>query len=178
MISLKKVCMMLLCALALHVTSWAQQVQISPVPQSVTWGEKAFASADAKYALTKAETTDAYAVELLQNKLTIAEGGINITVGKKGEAAVSAVEANIPETAEGYYLKVAADGIVVAGADDAGTYYGVQTLLQILAQPEVMAVEIKDYPACAQRGVIEGFYGNPWSDADRKSQFDFMVRTK
>ena len=120
--------MVLLCALALHVTSWAQQVQISPVPQSVTWGEKAFASADAKYALTKAETTDAYAVELLQNKLTIAEGGINITVGKKGEAAVSAVEANIPETAEGYYLKVASDGIVVAGADDAGTYYGVQTL--------------------------------------------------
>ena len=178
MISLKKVCMMLLCALALHVTSWAQQVQISPVPQSVTWGEKAFASADAKYALTKAETTDAYAVELLQNKLTIAEGGINITVGKKGEAAVSAVEANIPETAEGYYLKVASDGIVVAGADDAGTYYGVQTLLQILAQPEVMAVEIKDYPACAQRGVIEGFYGNPWSDADRKSQFDFYGKNK
>lgn len=91
---------------------------------------------------------------------------------------MSAVEANIPSTAEGYYLKVAADGIVVAGSDDAGTYYGVQTLLQILAQPEVMSVEIKDYPACAQRGVIEGFYGNPWSDADRKSQFDFYGKNK
>ena len=55
---------------------------------------------------------------------------------------MSAVEANIPQTAEGYYLKVTADGIVVAGTDDAGTYYGVQTLLQILAQPEVMAVEL------------------------------------
>lgn len=50
--------------------------------------------------------------------------------------------------------------------------------LQILAQPEVMAVEIKDYPACAQRGVIEGFYGNPWSDSDRKSQFDFYGKNK
>ena len=160
------------------MAAWAQQVQVSPVPQSVNWGAKAFASAGAKYAINKAATTDAYAVALLQDKLTTADDGLSLTIGKKGEATVSAVEANIPSTAEGYYLKVAADGIVVAGADDAGTYYGVQTLLQILAQPEVMSVEIKDYPACAQRGVIEGFYGNPWSDADRKSQFDFYGKNK
>lgn len=169
---------MWLCALAVQVAAWAQQVQVSPVPQSVNWGAKAFASAGAKYAINKAATTDAYAVALLQDKLTTADDGLSLTIGKKGEATVSAVEANIPSTAEGYYLKVAADGIVVAGADDAGTYYGVQTLLQILAQPEVMSVEIKDYPACAQRGVIEGFYGNPWSDADRKSQFDFYGKNK
>lgn len=176
--SLKRVCLMWLCALAVQVTAWAQQVQVSPVPQSVNWGEKAFASAGAKFAIKKAATTDAYAVALLQEKLTQANDGISLTIGKKGEETVSAVEANIPSTAEGYYLKVAADGIVVAGTDDAGTYYGVQTLLQILAQPNVMSVEIKDYPACAQRGVIEGFYGNPWSDADRKSQFDFYGKNK
>ena len=140
MIPFKKVCLMLICALAVQITSWAQQVQVSPVPQSVTWGEKAFTSAEAKYTLTKSETTDAYAVALLQEDLPLVnEGGIHITLGKKGEAAVSAVEANIPQTAEGYYLKVTADGIVVAGTDDAGTYFGVQNLLQILAQPEVMA---------------------------------------
>lgn len=159
--SLKRICLMWLCALAVQVAAWAQQVQVSPVPQSVTWGAKAFASAGAKYAINKAATTDAYAVALLQDKLTTADDGLSLTIGKKGEATVSAVEANIPSTAEGYYLKVAADGIVVAGADDAGTYYGVQTLLQILAQPEVMSVEIKDYPACAQRGVIEGFLWQP-----------------
>lgn len=176
--SLKRVCLMWLCALAVQVTAWAQQVQVSPVPQSVNWGEKAFASAGAKFAIKKAATTDAYAVALLQERLTQANDGISLTIGKKGEETVSAVEANIPSTAEGYYLKVAADGIIVAGTDDAGTYYGVQTLLQILAQPNVMSVEIKDYPACAQRGVIEGFYGNPWSDADRKSQFDFYGKNK
>lgn len=176
--SLKRICLMWLCALAVQVAAWAQQVQVSPVPQSVNWGAKAFASAGAKYAINKAATTDAYAVALLQDKLTTADDGLSLTIGKKGEATVSAVEANIPSIAEGYYLKVAADGIVVAGADDAGTYYGVQTLLQILAQPEVRSVEIKDYPACAQRGVIEGFYGNPWSDADRKSQFDFYGKNK
>ena len=156
----------------------AQQVQISPVPQSVTWGDKAFSSAHAKYALTHAETTDTYAVALLQEQLTMADDGISIILGKKGESAVNAVEAKIPETAEGYYLSVTASGIIVAGTDDAGTYYGVQTLLQILSQPDVMSVEISDYPACAQRGVIEGFYGNPWSDADRKSQFEFYGKNK
>ena len=59
---LKKVSLLLLCSLFVQVASWAQQVQVSPVPQSVSWGEKAFESANAKYSLTKAETTDAYAV--------------------------------------------------------------------------------------------------------------------
>lgn len=178
MISVKKVGMLLLCVLMAQVALMAQKVDISPVPQSVVWGEKAFASAGASYALTKSATADKYAVALLQEKLKVANEGVKLVVGKKGESEVSAYEANIPETADGYYLKVAADGIVVAGTDDAGTYYGVQTLLQILAQPEVMSVEIKDYPACAQRGVIEGFYGNTWSDADRKSQFDFYGKNK
>ena len=121
---LKKVSLLLLCSLFVQVASWAQQVQVSPVPQSVSWGEKAFESANAKYSLTKAETTDAYAVALLQEKLTLADDGISLVVGKKGEAAVSAVEANIPETAEGYYLKVDANGIIVAGADNASLYFG------------------------------------------------------
>lgn len=175
---LRKACLMLLCLFALQTASWAQQVQVSPVPQSVTWGEKAFSSAGAKFAISKAETTDPYAVALLQDKITVAEGGLAITIGKKGEATVESVAANIPTTPEGYYLKVSPEGIIVAGTDDAGTYYGVQTLLQILSQPDVMSVEIKDYPACAQRGVIEGFYGNPWSDADRKSQFEFYGKNK
>lgn len=51
--SLKRVCLMWLCALAVQVTAWAQQVQVSPVPQSVNWGEKAFASAGAKFAIKK-----------------------------------------------------------------------------------------------------------------------------
>lgn len=92
---------MWLCALAVQVAAWAQQVQVSPVPQSVTWGAKAFASAGAKYAINKATTTDAYAVALLQDKLTTADDGLSLTIGKKGEATVSAVEANIPSTAEG-----------------------------------------------------------------------------
>ena len=33
--------------------------------------------------------------------------------------------------------------------------------------------EIRDWPSVSCRGVIEGFYGNPWSHQDRLRQFDF-----
>ena len=176
---LRKITMTLLGLIMAQAQLFAQQAQISPVPQTITWGEKAYTSADATYSLLTGDNTDEYAIALIRENLNIAETGtISLTLGKKGEAQIGAYEANIPDKAEGYWLKISTDGIVVAGNDDAGTYYGVQTLLQILTQPEVMQVEISDWPACAQRGVIEGFYGNPWSDADRKSQFDFYGRNK
>ena len=176
---LRKITMTLLGLIMAQAQLFAQQAQISPVPQTITWGEKAYTSADATYSLLTGDNTDEYAIALIRENLNIAETGtISLTLGKKGEAQIGAYEANIPDKAEGYWLKISTDGIVVAGNDDAGTYYGVQTLLQILTQPDVMQVEISDWPACAQRGVIEGFYGNPWSDADRKSQFDFYGRNK
>ena len=157
----------------------AQQVTVSPVPQNITWGSKAFSRADATFKLTSAQTTDAYAVQLIEDNLSpAAAGNVTIVVGKAGEEHVEEYAAKIPTRAEGYYLSVTSDRIVVAGRDDAGTYYGVQSLLQILNTADVMSVEIKDFPSCSQRGVIEGFYGNPWSDADRRSQFDFYGKNK
>lgn len=37
-------------------------------------------------------------------------------------------------------------------------------------------VEIRDWPSIPLRGVIEGFYGNPWSHEDRMRQFEFYGR--
>ena len=157
----------------------AQQVTVSPIPQNITWGDKAFSRVDATFTLTSAETTDAYAVQLVEDNLSpAATGNIAIIVGKVGEEQVADFTAKVPTRADGYYLSITADRIVVAGRDDAGTYYGVQSLLQILDATDVMSVEIRDFPSCSQRGVIEGFYGNPWSDADRRSQFEFYGRNK
>ena len=33
--------------------------------------------------------------------------------------------------------------------------------------------EVRDWPSVSLRGVIEGFYGNPWSHEDRLRQFEF-----
>ena len=68
--------------------------------------------------------------------------------------------------------------VVIAGNDANGTFYGVQTFLQVAAQPEVMQVTVKDWPDMLERGVVEGFYGNNWSQTDRIRQFQFYGRNK
>lgn len=100
-----------------------------------------------------------------------------------------------------------ANCIVLAGADAAGTFYAAQTLRQIIQAPSaatttlstqtpwldrlsqyvgghrlgsktVRGVVVRDWPAFHVRGVVEGFFGNPWSQADRLDQLDFYGRHK
>ena len=154
------------------------QAGIFPKPQQATWStEKAFDNTVA-YNLVGAATADADAVALLQKHFTTENGTITLTIGERGDEAVKAYEHLIPAKAEGYYLKVSKEGVVIAGNDASGTYYGVQTYLQVAAHSEVKAVTIKDWPVVGDRGLVEGYYGNPYSDADRKSLLEFFGRTK
>ncbi|OIV35799.1 beta-N-acetylhexosaminidase [Mangrovactinospora gilvigrisea] len=86
--------------------------------------------------------------------------------------------------AEGYVLaagRAGGDGpgrIVLSGADATGTYYAAQSLRQVLphrGRPggAVQGLAVRDWPATGLRGVIEGFYGTPWSAAARLDQMDF-----
>ncbi len=55
--------------------------------------------------------------------------------------------------AEGYLLRVADEGITLTGTDEAGLFYAVQTLAQLIDHAGgVDAVEIVDYPALPLRG--------------------------
>ncbi|HHT23475.1 MAG TPA: hypothetical protein GXZ87_09250 [Bacteroidales bacterium] len=175
---MKQIRFSLLLALCLIVgISYSQQVTISPIPQSISWGEKAFSNNTSFY-LTGAATADQDAVRLLKSKLNIGTSGVQIILGEKGDAAVAAYVDEIPEKNEGYFLKVEKGKVVIAGFDEAGTYYGVQSLLQILKSPDVMSVTIKDYPSVSERGIIEGFYGNPYSHQDRQDLFRFFGENK
>ena len=109
--------------------------------------------------------------------------------GVYGDKAVKAYRKKIPEQAEGYYLKVTPTEIIVAGRDESGLFYGLQSAEEIKNEKlkinngrfkEVIPLngdgtsfEIRDWPSVSCRGVIEGFYGNPWSHEDRLRQFDF-----
>ncbi|CAL9291335.1 beta-N-acetylglucosaminidase domain-containing protein [Streptomyces sp. SudanB52_2052] len=67
--------------------------------------------------------------------------------------------------------------LALSGADRTGTFYAAQTLRQLVTRT-VPEVTVRDWPAAALRGVIEGFYGTPWSHAERLAQLDFYGRTK
>ncbi|HET6877201.1 MAG TPA: beta-N-acetylglucosaminidase domain-containing protein [Jatrophihabitans sp.] len=84
--------------------------------------------------------------------------------------------------ADGYVLVTGRDDqdqarVVLDGRDATGTFYAAQTLRQLVERrgqsAHLPGVEVRDWPDQSLRGVIEGFYGTPWSDAQRLAQMDF-----
>ena len=79
--------------------------------------------------------------------------------------------------AEGYVLATGSvaghPSVVLDGHDATGTFYAAQTLRQLVRAHSVPGVEVRDWPTFPLRGVIEGFYGTPWSHAARLDQLDF-----
>ena len=155
----------------------AQTVSVSPLPQRLVWGTKAFDQPES-IVIKGADEADADAVALLRSSFAEGKKGVKVVLGERGDKAVKAYEQQIPNKVEGYYISVSKKQVVIAGNDEAGTYYGVQTFLQMASQPEVMAAEVQDWPDVLERGVVEGFYGNPWSHVDRLRQFDFYGKNK
>lgn len=146
----------------------ANAADIFPVPQNYVPTDGSYRSAGMTYRMTGADMADADAVALLERRLAVEAGGsLEIVIGEAGDAAVASVADKIPSQPQGYYLKVGADKIIIAGRDGEGTYYGVQSFLQLAAADEVTGAEVTDWPDNAFRGIVEGYYGNPWSHEDR-----------
>jgi hyaluronoglucosaminidase len=70
--------------------------------------------------------------------------------------------------------------IVLDGVDSAGQFYASQTLRQLLAggHRSVSDAVIRDWPSVRWRGVVEGFYGRPWTTDARLSMLDFLGEHK
>ena len=102
----------------------------------------------------------------------------NLRLGLKTDPRLSSYRTKVPTRDESYYLEVNSSGITLVGADSVGLYYGLQSLRQLLASKQVPYCKITDYPSVGLRGVVEGFYGNPYSHSDRIEQFKFYGRTK
>ena len=70
------------------------------------------------------------------------------------------VDQNISEAPESYRLKIDPQGIEITGSDQAGTFYGIQTLLQILETSKIENVQtvksmiIEDSPRFKWRGML------------------------
>ena len=173
---------LLLCILFL--CSWAeadaQGFHLQPTPQKYVGSEDSV-FIPARYSLQVGATLRGSAAEQLLAGLfpdAAVTADFSVCIGMKGDKSVRKYAARIPKQAEGYYLKIDKEGIVVAGADRRVVFYGVQTLVQLIALPKLPLVEVTDYPDVPYRGVVEGFYGVPWSREARLSQLDFYGRNK
>ncbi|MBR5861530.1 MAG: beta-N-acetylglucosaminidase domain-containing protein [Bacteroidaceae bacterium] len=158
--------------------SKAQKITVSPTPQQITWSEEIAFENNSSYTLIGAEEADVAATALFTKNFNTADGGIEVIIGERGDATVAQYEELIPDKSEGYYLAVEKGKVIIAGNDGSGTFYGVQTFIQIASQQNVMCVTVTDYPSVSERGLVEGYYGNPYSEADRMGLFEMFGRQK
>ncbi|GAA2818217.1 beta-N-acetylhexosaminidase family protein [Saccharopolyspora taberi] len=117
-----------------------------------------------------------------------AEGvALSVRLGDRGSPTVTKTlqelgfEAPIPMPPEGYVLagRGGPNPVLVLGASDpAGAYYAVQTLRQLASPGRISGVGVVDHPRMPIRGSIEGFYGSPWTHAERMDQLDFYGDVK
>lgn len=153
--------------------------RIQPTPQSYISGNDSIAKPQ-NYVLVSAESLPKASSELLSaimpGKSDKAE--FKVYAGIKGDKGIRKFSKNIPDRKEGYFLKIEKNQIVVAGHDERGLYYGLQTLSQLLTLNKLPLCEVKDYPDVPYRGVVEGFYGTPWSHEARLRQIEFYGRNK
>ena len=181
---------------------------ISPVPQRLKPRPDGFRVPESVHIVTEPDVDTSALQELMAvfqeagvNRITRGSrsaraespGGLTVWLGKmvSPDARRILMELNVeaPQSvpAEGYVLVAghrqgSRKTLILAGADEHGTFYAVQTLRQLLVHRAdavwIPGVEILDWPRMQLRGVIEGFYGPPWSHDARLRQLLFMGRHK
>ena len=157
----------------------AQVALVNPVPQEVSTTNAIF-EAPAQWSICADKKLSGHIYDALATAMPeIAnKASFKVTIGVRGDKQVSKYKKLIPAKTEGYYLKVSEKEIVIAGNDESGLFYGVQTLLGMMKEGKLEACTITDWPDVPFRGTVEGFYGTPWSHEARKSQLEFYGRNK
>lgn len=163
--------------------TWVAQAQslpqkLYPEPQEITISSQQYVPAYG-YALRGADNPDADAVKLLKAALPFAQSGKSLPL------EVKKIKADIPqlERSGAYTIDITRKGIKIGIADDRSLFYAAQTLRQLAGyndagQRTLPLCSIKDYPDVLHRGTVEGFYGDPWSHADRLEQLRFYGKLK
>jgi hyaluronoglucosaminidase len=169
---------------------------VSPEPQQLVQRADGFPLAPV-VGLVRTARTDADAERVVRQALTRAgvttvrttngsDPGTPMTVWL-GRDASTLRALHVPDSTglpvEGYVLAAGRDNhdrghVVLDGVDSDGTYYAAQSLAQLIqARPGrdwMPGVALRDWPTMRYRGAIEGFYGTPWSHADRLDELSYL----
>ena len=136
-------------------------------------------------------------VELSGKYTTVKE----VSVRKRGKNSRGGIWDKLPKIDEGYAISIAAGKLTIYANDETGLFYARQTISQLLRgenharsahkepyQGDSLEEIVKkgklptgtiiDWPDIPYRGVVEGYYGIPWSTEARLDQLDFYGRNK
>lgn len=159
---------------------YAQELHLHPTPQECIIQDGSI-DIPRQYQLVSGNFLEGNsALSLLHSLMPneVSNAIFRVYVGVKGDKFLKEIQRRIPQKSEGYFLKIEKDRIIIGGADERGAYYGVQTLAQLLLRDKLPLIEVTDYPDIPYRGVVEGFYGTPWSQEARMRQLEFYGQNK
>lgn len=150
--------------------------EIYPIPQQVIYGEGTL-SLDQEFQVIYDEAIDS----VTKHRLAQVFKGSGFSKPEEVEtpsAEKTTIHVKIEDAEEidAYTLKIESDTITITGKDTDAAFHGITTLGHILKQStdnSLQTVEINDYSETTIRGFIEGFYGIPWSNEDRKELMRF-----
>ena len=84
------------------------------------------------------------------------------------------VEHDSSLASEAYRLRVENGRIYIHAGSPRAAFYACHTLLQAWDTKSIPQMTVDDSPTLPWRGVVEGFYGKPWSHNARLKMLDFM----
>ena len=139
-----------------------------------------------KQTLITADNSLAFEAKFLSDKLhELYEWDLKTdltTSGKKNRIAL-ALSTKV-DAAEGYKINISSEGILIQAKDNAGIFYGIQSLMQILPNRKlklplaIPALEINDRPAFAYRGMHLDVARHFFSVREVKKYLDHLAMMK
>jgi hexosaminidase len=163
-------------------------IQVIPQPKQITLGQGSFSlGRDARVVLADNKSgTDRFAAQDFIDDVK-ATAAVSLIIGKnqsRREILIGLIDARAIAEAfkkssvelpgslneEGYVIVVNAERVIVAGKTSAGTFYGLQTLKQLVrgegAAASIPAVKIIDWPTMRWRGVSDDISRGPVPTVD------------
>jgi hexosaminidase len=188
------VTLLLLTGLSLN----AQNNNLLPVPQKVTWGKNKFQISGTKImASPELSFREQKSIAEFINFIKVNTGLSLITTysedpntqlivlksDQPGQPLPVINEQSGSQSRESYRIKVTANKVLVTSKTDAGIFYALQTLRQLIVDEDrnsyIPEVDIEDYPAFVYRGVMMDFsHGGLLTEEEIKNQIDFLSRWK
>lgn len=151
---------------------------IHPQPQEITLSSDRLIATNG-FLLSGIKNPDEDALRLIRQTLPITDNSEALPL------TITQMKDQTPELKRSgaYLLVITPKTINIAVYDNRGLFYAAQTLQQLVHTDEAGRTSlplgvIKDYPDVAYRGTVEGFYGDPWSHADRIEQLRFYGKMK
>lgn len=117
--------------LSIFIVSAKAQIQVIPRPQQIILQDGAYILSSKTVIVSDESTQEeaAYLADILENSF-----GKRATLKSEGNEISLSLDASLKNRIgdEGYLLEIQPEGVLISGATNAGVFYGIQTLRQLL----------------------------------------------